>query len=104
MAIFRSYSSSGSTALLLHPLGGDAANAGLLAVPNSTAVQLSAGCLHAEALSILRSGTLGIHVRGATASRAFHSAELMRRAASRGAASEGGVSRRGTRTGSQWGG
>ena len=76
----------------------------LIAVLNLTAVQLIAGCLPAEALQILRFRPLGIHVRGAAASRAFHSAELMRRAASRGAASEGGVSRRGTRTGSQWGG
>ena len=90
LAIFRSCSTSGCSALLLRPLGGDAVNAGLLAVLNLTAVRLAAGCLPAEALCILRSGPLGIHVRGATASRAFHSVEHIRRAASRGAAPEGG--------------
>ena len=88
--IFKFYSTSGCSALLLRPLGGDAANAGLLAVLNLTAIQLAAGCLPAETFHILRSGPLGILVRGAAASRAFPSAELLRRAASRGSALEGG--------------
>ena len=37
-AIFKSHSSSGCGALLLRPLGGDAANAGLLVVLNPTAI------------------------------------------------------------------
>ena len=89
--IFRSYSTSGCSALLLRPLGGDAANTGQLAVLNLTAIQLSAGCLPAEISNILRSEPLVIIVRGAAASRAFPSTELLRRAVSRGAALEGGV-------------
>ena len=78
LAIFRFYSASGSTALLLHPLGGDAATTGLLAAFDLTATQLAAGCLLADTLYVLRSGLLGIGVRGASA---FNSAGLMRRSA-----------------------
>ena len=73
-AIFKAYASSGGSALLLRPLGGDAANAGLLAVLNLTAIQLAAGSLPAETLRFLSSGPLGILVREAAASRAFASA------------------------------
>ena len=88
--IFKAYSTSGGSALLLRPIGGDVANAGLLAVLNLTAIQLAAGFLPAETLRALRSGPLGIPVRGAAASRAFPSAELLRRAASS-VAAHGGV-------------
>ena len=74
----------------MYPLGGDAAKPGLLAVLNPTAAKLAAGCLPAYALHILRSGPLGIHVRGTTTSRAFKSAKPMRRAAACGAAPDGG--------------
>ena len=87
--VLKSYSTSGCTALLLRPHGGDAANDGLLAIFNPTAIQLAAGCLPAKTLNALRSGHLGILVRGTAASRAFLSTELLRRAASRGAAPEG---------------
>jgi len=88
---FKPDATSSGSALLLRPLGGDAANAGLLAVLNLTAIQLAAGSLPAETLRFLSSGRLGILVRGAAASRAFASAELLRRAADSGAAPEGGV-------------
>ena len=89
-AIFKAYATSGGSALLLRPLGGDATNAGLLAVLSLAAIQLAAGSLPAETLRVLRSGLLGILACGGVASRAFVSAELLRRAADSGAAPEGG--------------
>ena len=63
-AILKAYATSGGSALLLRNLGGDAANAGLLAVLNLTAIQLAAGSLLAEALRVLRSEPRSILAAG----------------------------------------